>query len=201
MRGDADQVKGHVSAGHQSNFPIHVGFDEVAQIFFAAAPSPFVVESVAYAVVVAVAESVLVAVTVIVVFVETVFDAEVPVAAAPVVVIAVPAVAAVVESLSVAASAAFAVAPVPVVAEDDVENLSVHCNSNLARSDCPELPDSNLLPSSAWAVQKLTERVVARNSQWWTVHAAVDLTFQAFVSAEKLAAVPNPCPGQVWSCP
>lgn len=198
MRGDADQVKGHVAAGHQSNFPIHVGFDEVAQIFFAAAPSPSVVESVAYAV----AESVLVAVTVIVVFVETVFDAEVPVAAAPVVEIAVPAaVAAVVESLSVAASAAFAVAPVPVVAEDDVENLSAHCSSNLARSDCPELPDSNPLPSSAWAVQKLTERVVARNSQWWTVRAAVDLTFQAFVSAEKLAAVPNPCPGQVWSCP
>lgn len=198
MRGDADQVKGHVAAGHQSNFPIHVGFDEVAQIFFAAAPSPFAVESVAYAVEIAVAESVLVAVTVIVVFVETVFDAEVPVAA---VVTAVPDVAAVVESLSVAASAAFAVAPVPVVAEDDVENLSVHCNSNLARSDCPELPDSNLLPSSAWAVQKLTERVAARNSQWWTVRAAVDLTFQAFVSAEKLAAVPSPCPGQVCLCP
>lgn len=39
MRGDADRVKGHVAAVHQSNFPIHVGFDEVAQIFFAAAPS------------------------------------------------------------------------------------------------------------------------------------------------------------------
>lgn len=201
MRGDADQVKGHVAAGHQSNCPIHVGFHEVAQILFVAAP--FAVESVAYAVVVvAVAKSVLVVVTVFVVFVVTVFDAEVPVAAAaPVVEIVVPPVAAVVASLSVAASAAFAVAPVPEVAEDDVENLPAHCNSNLARSDCPGQPDSNPLPSSAWAVQKLTERVATRNSQWWTVRAAVDLTFQAFVSAEKLAAVPIPCPGQVWSCP
>lgn len=203
MTGDADQVKGHVAAVHQSNFPIHVGFDEVAQIFFAVAPSQVAFESVAYAVVVAVAESylfaVLVAVTVIAIFVVTVFDAEVPVAAA--VVSAVPAVAAVVAESSVAASAAFAVAPVLVVAEDDAENSSVYCNSNLARSDCPELPDSNLLPSSALAVQKLTERVAARNFQRWTVRAAVDLTFQAFVSAEKLAAVPSPCPGQVWSCP
>lgn len=154
---------------------------------------------------VAVAESylvaVLVAVTVIAIFVVTVFDAEVPVAVAPAVVSAVPAVAAVVGASSVAASAAFAVAPVPVVAEDDAENSSVYYNSNLARSDCPELPDSNLLPSSAWAVQKLTERVAARNFQWWTVRAAVDLTFQAFVSAEKLAAVPSQCPGQVWLCP
>lgn len=190
MRGDADQVKKRVAAGHQNNFPIHAGSDEVAQTFVAAAPSLVAVESVAYVVVVvAVAEDVLIAVFVAVIVV-SVFDAEVPVAAAPVVVSAVPAVAAVVEALFVA------VAPVAVVAAV-VGNLSVHCNSNSARSDCPELPDSTPLPSSAWVVQKLPERVAARNSQWWTVRAAADLTFQAFVFAERLAAVPSPCPGLV----
>lgn len=190
IRGDADQLKKCVTAGHQNNFPIHAGSDEVAQTFVAAAPSLVAVESVAYVVVVvAVAEYVLIAVFVAaVVIVVSVSDAEVPVAAAPVVVSAVPSVAAVVETLFVSV--------VPVVAAV-LGNSSVHCNSNSARSDCPELPDSNPLPSSAWAAQKLPERVAALNSQWWTVRAAADLTFQAFVFAERLVAVPSPCPGLV----
>lgn len=200
MRADADQVKKHMAAGHQSNFPIHAGSEEAAQIFVAAAPSLVAVESVAF-VVVAVAEyvltAVLVAATVIVISVVAVFDAEVPAAAAPAVVSAVPAVAA---AGTLFAAAAFAVAPVAVVAAV-VGNLSVYCNSNSARSDCPELPDRIPLPSSAWAVRKLTERVAAQNSQCWTVLAAADLTFQAFVFAERPAAVPSPCIGQIWSNP
>lgn len=202
MRADADQVKKHMAAGHQSNFPIHAGSEEAAQIFVASAPSLVAVESVAY-VVVAVAEYVLTAVlvsaTVIVISVVAVFDAEVPAAAAdaPAVVSAVPAVAA---AGTLFVAAAFAVAPVAVVAAV-VGNLSVYCNSNSARSDCPELLDRILRPSSAWAVRKLTERVAAQNSQGWTVRAAADLTFQAFVFAERPAAVPSPCLGQIWSNP
>lgn len=177
-----------MAAGHQSKLPMHVGSDEIAPIFVAAAP--VVPESVAYAVVESVLIDVLAPVTVV--FVAAVFDAEVPVVAAAAVVVSAAL------SVAVAVGALTFVAPVAVVAEVDVENLSVNYSSNLVRSDCPGLPDSNLLLGSAWAVQKLTERVAAQNSQWWTVRAAVDLTFQAFVSAERLAADPiPPCPGQV----
>ncbi len=210
MRADADQVKQHVASGHQSNFPIHAGSEEAAQIFAAAASSLVVVESVPY-VVVAVAEYVLTAVLVAatVISVVAVFDAEVPAAAVPAVVSAVAAV-------GTFAAAAFAVAPVAVVAAAPVAvvadapvavvaavvgNSPVYCNSNSARSDCPEQPDSIPLPSSAWAVQKLSEKVAAQNSLGWTVRAAADLTLQAFVFAESPAAVPSPCPGQVWSYP
>lgn len=208
MWADADQVKKPVAA-----FPIHAVSEVAAQIFAAAASSLVVVESVAYVVVAAaeyVLTAVLVAATVIVISVVAVFDAEVHAAAAPAVVSAVAAVG------TLFAAAAFAVAPVVVVAAAPVAvvaavpvavvaavvgNSPVYCNSNSARSDCPELPDSIPLPSSAWAVRKLSERVAAQNSPGWTVRAAADLTLQAFVFAERPAAVPSPCPGQVWSYP
>lgn len=179
-KGDSDRLRG--PAGYYSNCALHVGSDEPVTIFVAVVPNP--VESC-----VVVAEVVVVVLDVaFVVCVVVLSGAEVPVAAAANVVSAPPAAAAFVAAAVGASSASASAAVAPAIG-----NLPAYCNSDSARSDCPELPYSNRLPSSAWAVQKLTEKVAKQNYQLRIGCAVVDLTFQAFVSVEKFAVAPSPC--------
>lgn len=76
-----------------------------------------------------------------------------------------------------AAEVAAAEIAAEVVVEFDFGNLFGRClqNSHFARFCYHGIPDNSLLPSSAWAAQKLTERAEALMcSQWWMSHSAGD---------------------------
>lgn len=76
-----------------------------------------------------------------------------------------------------AAAVVGAAAAAGVAAEFDSGNLFGCClqNSHFARLCYHGIPDNSLLPSFAWAAQKLTERAEALMcSQWWMSHSAGD---------------------------
>lgn len=82
-----------------------------------------------------------------------------------------------VSGFAAAAAVVGAAAAAGVAAEFDSGNLFGCClqNSHFARLCYHGIPDNSLLPSFAWAAQKLTERAEALMcSQWWMSHSAGD---------------------------